>query len=211
MRGIETIQNENAATYGGSSMIGLIVLGVIVLLAILTGVVIRSRTQSRLAVQCEANLMRIGEALQMYTADHRGALPWEDNDLKDGSRVSSWRDVVPNYLDPGEFDRISYCPSITDEVGRLEAYRYNGDLMGESQPKSMWRRLDTLTLPEKTALVFDGDVGGSNISMKGDSKDMDFRHKDRCNVLFADFHVAPTVKPDRTWIVFKEDIEKGLK
>ncbi len=83
--------------------------------------------------------------------------------------------------------------------------------MGESQPKSMWRRLDTLTLPEKTALVFDGDVGGSNISMKGDSKDMDFRHKDRCNVLFADFHVAPTVKPDRTWIVFKEDIEKGLK
>ncbi len=100
MRGIETIQNENAATYGGSSMIGLIVLGVIVLLAILTGVVIRSRTQSRLAVQCEANLMRIGEALQMYTADHRGALPWEDNDLKDGSRVSSWRDVVPNYLTP---------------------------------------------------------------------------------------------------------------
>jgi prepilin-type processing-associated H-X9-DG protein len=204
-------ESRTLGTCGASSYIGLIILAVVALLAIGVAFMLRSMAQSRQAAQCEANLMRIGEAIQMYTADYRGSLPFEDNDLKDGSRVSSWRDVLPTYLGEGEFEKIGHCPSIEDEVDRMESYRFNSDLQGESQPKSMWRKLDTLTLPEKTALVFDGDVGGSNVSMKGDSKDMSFRHKDNCNVLFADFHVQPCSKSDRSWIIFEEDMEKGLK
>lgn len=199
------------STYGGSSSIGLIILAVVVLIVAGVGFALRSMAQARTASRCEANLMRIGEAMQMYTADNKGSLPFEDTDLKDGSKVSSWRDVLPNYLGDGELEKIGFCPGIKDEIDRMESYRFNSDLQGEGQPKSMWRKLNTLTIPEKTVLVFDGDVGGKNISIKGDKKDMAFRHREKSNVLFADFHVQPVAKEDRQWMIFEEDMEKGLK
>jgi prepilin-type processing-associated H-X9-DG protein len=47
-----------------------------------------------------------------------------------------------------------------------------------------------------TVLLFDGVYGGSTVSLKGQIKDVDYRHNSAANVLFADWHVEHIGKTD---------------
>ena len=168
--------------------------------------------QNRLAAGCLANLKRIGECFQMYAEDFGGALPYEEAQLRAGTRVTPWNDALRPYLLEREADSVLICPA-TAGLGAeaVESYRFNSQLETENRADLIWRKLSTIPKPEVTALVFDGDVGGSNVSTKGNMKDMCFRHREKCNVLFADFHVQPCVRPDKNWIVFEDEYSAAAR
>lgn len=210
----------------------LVVISVIALLvALLIPSLARSREQAR-AVMCQSNLKEWGRAMMMYTDDYRGALPFENRpktetdpdrpfgpvEDADGDRVWDatgwicWFDVLNKYLGASPKAEaninVKTCPTVSRGDPNIEeSYRMNSKL-AEHNPESPYympfRKIDTLKRHAQTVLLFDGDVGGKNISFKGrwrfkatglsKSDDVNYRHNRGASFLFVDWHVEPFKK-----------------
>jgi prepilin-type processing-associated H-X9-DG protein len=121
-----------------------------------------ARSQSQ-RDQCLGNLKQIGVAVLMYTQDHNGNLPDQEN----------WTEPLLPYLkDPSIFA----CPEAGSGVG----YTFNQDLRGAN--------LDALENPVDTVLAFDG-AGGWGPVTTAILRHENPSHDKGANVLFADGHV----------------------
>ncbi|MCP4589388.1 MAG: prepilin-type N-terminal cleavage/methylation domain-containing protein [bacterium] len=166
------------------------------LLAILLPSMARSRENAR-AVLCRGNLVEWGRGMFVYADLHRGWLPYEDRGEEALGRFC-WFDVMKDIFNTATIpESVRACPTVLrSDPEREESYRMNSKL-AETNPNSEhylpYRRLNTLARPGQTVLLFDGDVGGGRVSFKGRWRvrgdDVNYRHNDATNILFADWHV----------------------
>lgn len=157
----------------------------LLLVAVTVSVWARSRERAR-AAACRAVLGRYANALAAYADDHGGVFPYENvGDREQGHVV--WRDALETYMGPG--GRI--CPSVDrDERNYSESYRINSRLgRRDVDGAAIYRRIDSLSEPNATVVLFDAEYGGKKLSLKGKLKDVDYRHGRTANLLFADWHV----------------------
>jgi len=186
----------------------LVVIGIIgLLIAILVPSLARGREQAR-AVNCQANLSQLGKALLLYATDYKTTLPYEDRGEEAIGRVC-WFDAIDHpYLSRAKADkRVKICPTVAlDNPNCEESYRMNSKLAeaniaqdpDKQQYYRPYRRLDQLDRPAATVVLFDADVGGPVVSLKGrwrmKDDDVSYRHNRCSNLLFADWHVSPIHK-----------------
>jgi prepilin-type processing-associated H-X9-DG protein len=145
----------------------------------------RVREEAR-AAQCQTILQRYGQAFRAYAAEFDGLLPFEGVGLEQEGHMV-WFDALGRYLSGGD----AVCPSVDRTVSNYEeGYRINSQLSRSGGLPSEWyRRLDSLSQAEATVALFDAEYGGKKRSMKGNLKDVDYRHNGSANILFADWHV----------------------
>jgi prepilin-type N-terminal cleavage/methylation domain-containing protein len=167
-----------------------------VLIAMLIPSIARSREAAR-SVVCRANFSEWSKAMLMYTQQFNGYLPYESRpnpaDPAERGRVC-WFDAADRYFKSTDSDpKVKICPTVArDDPNRDESYRMNAKL-AETNVLSPYyrpyRRVDDLKMPHSTVLLFDGDVGGSIVSMKGRWRmrkdDVNYRHNVMTNMLYA--------------------------
>jgi len=175
----------------------LIVISIIALLmAIVIPSVARARENAR-SVICRSVLVEWGRMMMIYAEQNRDYLPYEDRGEEHMGRIC-WFDAInwtPTSTEAPE--RIKACPTVLrSDPNREESYRMNSKLAETNQTSPYfqpYRRLSTVRRPERTVLLFDGDVGGDNISFKGRwrqrNDDVNYRHNVAANLLFTDWHV----------------------
>jgi prepilin-type N-terminal cleavage/methylation domain-containing protein/prepilin-type processing-associated H-X9-DG protein len=98
----------------------LVVIGIIaVLIAILLPALSRARAQA-LRLKCATNLKQIGEAITLYTNDHRGTLPIGFIKMKAWPRGITWYEFIGPYLGTArtqeeiaqhQEDSVFWCPN----------------------------------------------------------------------------------------------------
>ena len=161
----------------------------VVAVGLLTTLVLRSWTRSReeaRATACMSILQRYGQAFAEYASDYGNVLPYE-NVGDEGLGHTVWYDVLEVYMGPGN----RTCPSVDSKVDAYqEGYRINSKLGRLSTiPPQPYRGLHSLGSRKRTVVLFDARYGGKKLSLKGQLKDVDYRHNGSLNVLFADWHV----------------------
>ncbi|MHC4673228.1 MAG: type II secretion system protein [Planctomycetota bacterium] len=132
-----------------------------------------------------------------------------------------WYDVLDRYFGGQQLDKgVKVCPTVRrGDLYCEESYRMNSKLAdcakyrppGSKQRNKYYmpyRRLSTLKWPNKTALLFDGDMGPGKDqnsppsfkgrwrldSIRGVSDDVSYRHNRSTNMLFADWHIEKFLK-----------------
>lgn len=194
----------------------LAIVGVIgIVLAIVIPAVARSRERGRAAL-CRGNLEKLGVALRLYAADFGNTLPYEDRGEEASAGRICWFDAIDPYLaKSGAGTGVKICPSVDpSNPHAVESYKMNSKLApappkpgapghnvppaGSAEPLPPYRKLDKLVRPQATVVLFDGDVGGKTMSFKGRWRDQDddvnYRHNNATNILFADWHVEGITK-----------------
>jgi len=128
-----------------------------------------------------------------------------------------WFDVLDRYFGVSTADEgVKVCPTVSrSDPDREESYRMNSKLADSSKKKKdgsenpyykPYRKLNTLKKPKQTVLLFDGDIGKGDVptappSFKGRWRltrkdDVNYRHLNKTNVLFTDWHVENIAKKD---------------
>ena len=200
----------------------LVVIGIIaILLGILMPTISRARLQAR-AIQCQAQLREIGNALQMYSVSNRGSLPpWSDwHVYPDGSHAEdspglSWTELVSRYcVTPDK--PLWNCPSFPPEYGIN--YFLGSRWVARQRPRRFSLKLSEVRTSSQ--FVLSGDCTqeelyppwwgiSHNTQTDCDKDDATWKgivffgeaggrnmHPSGNNVLFADNHVAPFRKFD---------------
>jgi prepilin-type N-terminal cleavage/methylation domain-containing protein/prepilin-type processing-associated H-X9-DG protein len=175
----------------------LVVVSIIVLLSGILLVALSGSKEQARALACKSNLSQWGNTLMHYAADNQQYLPYEDRGEEAQGHVC-WYDALDElFRNPDKQAGVKLCPTVALTNPHVEeSFRMNSKL-AETNPSSKhfrpYRRLPSLDLPTKTAVLFDGDTGGDMISFKGrwrlSDDDVNYRHLDSGNVLFADMHV----------------------
>jgi prepilin-type processing-associated H-X9-DG protein/prepilin-type N-terminal cleavage/methylation domain-containing protein len=175
----------------------LVVISIIgLLLAILIPSMARAREKAR-SVICRSNLTEWGRMMMMYTDENSGYLPYEDRGEEHLGRVC-WFDALDwSYSTTEAPESVKACPTVLrNDPEREESYRMNSKLAEANQASEYYqpyRKLGRLRRPAQTVLLFDGDVGGDQVSFKGRwrlrNDDVNYRHNRATNFLFADWHV----------------------
>ncbi len=146
----------------GGSIVALLLLVAVCLGALWVGARLGQTRDRALQVSCEANLRQLGLGQQMYCQDY-------------GSRFAPaghWCDAIYPYVLNAN---VYVCPGAP---GRPCGYSLN----------SAVDRLDLAKVQTPAGLVAAFDGGGSWNSVGGVGQ-VDYRHLDGANVLFADSHV----------------------
>jgi len=178
----------------------LIVVGIVgILVAILIPTVSSAKENAR-AVICRSNLSQWALVMSAYVEEHAGFLPYESRGDESLGRIC-WYDAMNWSGKSGGqkgFEKVKVCPTVAlTNPNCEESYRMNSklaDTKSDSQYYMPYRRLGSLTRPGQTVVLFDGDVGGTTVSLKGRWKlknsEVNCRHNGFANLLFADWHVA---------------------
>jgi len=120
---------------------------------------------------CLHNLMRVGQALQIYASDYDGWLPPRN----------AWCDAIADYHGPSREFR---CPELRNEPF---AFWINDTVE--------WHPLPSEPTAEEARLVMCFDApGGKN--RYGGIHSVEYRHKERTTLLFADGHAKSATKGD---------------
>ncbi|NLX22643.1 MAG: prepilin-type N-terminal cleavage/methylation domain-containing protein [Phycisphaerae bacterium] len=189
---------------GGLGFTLIEVLVVIAIISLLISILIPSLARGRenaRSVVCRSNLSHLGRAMLMYGQEFRGMLPYENRpdpaDPLQHGRLC-WYDAVDRYLKTAENQKgVKICPTVErDDPQRIEGYRMNSKL-AESNAASPYyrpyRKVDTLKRPFETVMLFDADVGGEVVSLKGrwriSRDDVNYRHNDATNLLYVEGNV----------------------
>jgi prepilin-type processing-associated H-X9-DG protein len=145
----------------------------------------RAREEAR-ATRCRTILASYGWAFGAYAADSDGVLPFENVGREQEGYVA-WFNVLEPYMP----DKGRMCPSVARTARHYqEGYRMNSQLARSGGlPSERYRRLDTIAQPEATVVLFDAEYGGRKLSLKGQLRDVKYRHNGSANLLFADWHV----------------------
>ena len=113
------------------------------------------------------NLTQLARAASMYRDGYGGVWPLKEN----------WADALVPYLrDRGMLS----CPAVPEGAWGIE---YNAELSGLS--------ITNRTEPARVPVFFDGKAGWNAV---GPITDLDYRHRGRANVAFADGHVEAADK-----------------
>jgi prepilin-type N-terminal cleavage/methylation domain-containing protein/prepilin-type processing-associated H-X9-DG protein len=175
----------------------LVVISIIgIIMAIVIPTVGRARENAR-SVVCRTVLNEWGRMMRMYADQYRDYLPFEDRGEEHLGRIC-WIDSIEWSSTSTEApERIKACPTVhRSDPNREESFRMNSKLAEtkeDSEHYQPYRRLNTLSTPDRVVLLFDGDVGGDKISFKGrwrvKDDDVNYRHNGSTNLLFTDGHV----------------------
>ncbi len=162
-----------------------VVVGVALLLIAAAGSIWAGSRERARAATCRAVLGRYANALAAYADDHGGVLPYENVGHRDQGHVV-WREALEAYM--GRVGRD--CPSVDrGERNYSESYRINSRLgRRDEDGAAIYGRLDALSEPQATVVLFDAEYGGKKLSLKGKLSDVDYRHGRTANLLFADWH-----------------------
>jgi prepilin-type processing-associated H-X9-DG protein len=191
--------------------------GIGIAVSLIIPAVAKSRERARSAV-CRTNLAALAGGLHGYTVDFGGFLPYEDRGEEKTAGRICWFDAIDPYLTKaGVPPKEKVCPSVSaSDPASVESYKMNSKLTpglakpgkagGKApapapvgaEPPPPYRKLATLPRPQATVLLFDADIGGKTVSFKGRWRDKDddvnYRHNNATNILFADWHVEETSK-----------------
>jgi prepilin-type processing-associated H-X9-DG protein len=174
----------------------------------------RERARSTL---CRSNLAVLGPALRLYALDFGNVLPYEDRGEEKTAGRTCWFDAINPYLTKAGADpNVKICPTVgLGSPNAEEGYKMNSKLApsppkpggpgqkqppppSNTEPPKPYRKLDTLPRPQATVVLFDGDVGGKGASFKGrwreKGDDVNYRHNNSTNILFADWHTEEMSK-----------------
>lgn len=204
----------------------LVVIGIIaILISILLPAIGRARQQGK-DVACLSNLRQIGNALQIYANEYKGAWP---KPARPGLKVPQWwhkdyiyRVVYGKEPNPATFKNNTYigrtvfeCPAARDVwngedqinlsyamSARLNDYQGDGETDGRAQFKYPGK----VKVPSETLAVVDsyGAWAGTLITATPAPSDNQLlrlqkgslRHRKRVNVLYVDLHAAPVAYDD---------------
>ena len=202
----ETTINRRIKTKGTAfTLIELLVVVAIIslLVSILIPSLARSRENAR-SVVCRSNLAQWARALLMYQQDSNGVVPYEDRpDPTDPFQKGRlcWYDAVDRYLKTTKASvGVKICPTVErDAPNSIEGYRMNSKLAETTLASPYYRpyrKIDSLKRPYETVMLFDADVGGETISLKGrwriTKDDVNYRHNNATNILFVAGNIENT-------------------
>ncbi|NLX07796.1 MAG: type II secretion system protein [Phycisphaerae bacterium] len=191
------IQNPDRRSAAFTLVELLVVIAIIALLVGLLVPTLSSARENARAVVCQSNLAEWAAMMTIYAEDHSNFLPYEDRGDELLGRIC-WYDAI-NWTGSGSqegLENVKICPTVAKtDPNCEESYRMNSKL-AETVPGEYYRpyrQLNTLTRLDQTVLLFDGDVGGTTVSLKGrwrlQNDDVNYRHNLATNLLFTDWHV----------------------
>lgn len=176
----------------------IVTVGLITLILSFLPRVLGSFTAQVESVECLVTLSGLAKGFALYTDDHNDYLPHHDSGNDRPPYDQCWYDVIDPYLGNPPEHRLKQEPGMLrlhklQDGKRGHSYKMNSRLQDYKGRKTYYsrpfRHLSTLKWPDKTVLIFDGDIEHSTKKHQpyGMHRSVENRHEGKASLLMGDY------------------------